>query len=75
MSKRDKLIKKLKNNPSNVRFEVMRNLLLGEGFEERQPKKGSSHYTYTRESKIITLPKHYPVNKLYVKKVLDLLDE
>ena len=73
MSKRDKLLYKLKNNPNNVKFETLQNLLLHLGFRERQPKGGSSHYTYTYEDYIITIPKHKPVNKIYVRKVLEIL--
>lgn len=48
MSQKEKLIEKLKNNSNNVRFEVIQNLLLSLGFEEKQPNTGSSHYTYTK---------------------------
>lgn len=34
MSQKEKLIQKLKNNPNNVRFEVIQNLLLSLGFTE-----------------------------------------
>ncbi|MGV8146769.1 MAG: toxin HicA [Alkaliphilus sp.] len=73
MSKRDKLLYNLKNNPNNVKFETLQNLLLHLGFRERQPKDGSSHFTYTYEDYIITIPKHKPVNKIYVRKVLEIL--
>jgi len=75
MSQRDKLLNKTKNNPNNVKFETLQSLLLYFGFKERQPKSGSSHYTYTYNDYIITIPKHKPVNKIYVKKVLKILSE
>ncbi len=75
MSKRDKLLEKLKNNPTNVRFETIQDLLLHYEFKERQPSGGSSHYTYTYKSTIITIPKHKPLKKLYVTRVLELLEE
>lgn len=75
MSKRDKLLEKLLNNPTNVKFETLQSLLIHFGFVERQPKGGSSHYTYTFKHYIITIPKHKPVNKVYVKRVLELLNE
>lgn len=75
MSNRDKLVDKLKTNPNDVRFETLQSLLLYFGFIERQPKGGSSHFTYTYKNYIITIPKHKPVNKIYVKKVLEILTE
>lgn len=33
MSKKDKLLKELENNPTNVRFEILEKLLLDSGFE------------------------------------------
>lgn len=75
MVKRIKILGKILNNPNNVRFEDMRNLLLYFNFKERQPKGGSSHYTYRNGSQIITLPRHYPLNKVYVKRILKILKE
>ena len=75
MSKRDKLLKSIRNNPANVKFETLQKLLLHFGFKERQPRSGSSHYTYTLNGYIITIPKHKPVNKVYVKQFLKLIDE
>lgn len=75
MTKKDKLINKIRNNPTNVRFETIQTILLDLGFKERQPKGGSSHYTYTLDNFIITVPRHKPVNKAYVKLVISVIDE
>ena len=75
MSKRDKLLLKLRNNPTNAKFETIQSLLLHFGFKERAPRGGSSHYTYTYKGTIITIPKHKPVKAIYIKKVLALLEE
>ena len=75
MSKRDKLLKSIRNNPSNVKFETLQKLLLYYGFTERKPRGGSSHYTYTLNHYILTVPKHKPVNKIYVKLFLKMIDE
>lgn len=74
MSQKEKLIQKLKNNPNNVRFEVIQNLLLSLGFTENQPNTGSSHYTYVKGMNVITIPRHKPLNKIYVKKVIKLIE-
>ncbi len=61
MSKRDKLLKKLRNNPQNVKFETIQKLLLSFGFKERQPKGGSSHYTELVSPIVDKLKKDYVV--------------
>lgn len=74
LSKRDKLLSKIKNNPTNVKFETLQTILLHYGFKERIPKGGSSHYTYILGNLIITIPKQKPVNKIYVKQFLKLIE-
>lgn len=75
MSKRDKLIQKLKRNPNNVRFETVQELLLYFGFKQHQPSGGSSHFTFLYKTTIITIPKHKPLKKIYVKHILEILEE
>ena len=57
MTKKIKLLKRLGNNPKDVKFNEVQKLLKDVGFNERQPKGGSSHYIYYHESldKIVTL--------------------
>ena len=45
VTKKEKLLKKLKNNPRTVKFKEIDKILKDIGFERRQPAKGSSHYT------------------------------
>ena len=75
MSKRDKLMNDIRNNPKNVRFDVLQNLLLGYGFKVSAPGGGSSHYTFSRGIYRITVPKENPVNQVYVKKIIQIIDE
>ena len=51
MSKLEKLLEKIKNNPKSVRFDELDRILTAAGFVRRQPKSGSSHYVYQREEK------------------------
>ncbi|MGQ9533548.1 MAG: toxin HicA [Desulfotomaculales bacterium] len=74
MSVARKLYKRLKANPKHVHFEDLRNLLLRAGFKERSPRGGSSHYTYVKGTKILTVPKTTPVKAVYVRKALKLLE-
>ena len=72
MSKLEKLIQRIKNNPKTVRFEELDKILVDAGYERTQPRGGSSHYTYRKESKVpITIPDHKPyVHEVYVRKVI-----
>lgn len=74
MSKRDKILNDLKNNPSNVRFEVLKNLLESAGYEAYN--NGSSHFQFRKIGKeLITIPFKRPIKAIYVKMVLKALKE
>ena len=74
MSKQEKLLQRLRQNPKNVRFDDLDTLLLGLGFEKRQR---GSHVTYVlKEYGRITIPIRKPfMLPVYVKEVLELLEE
>jgi hypothetical protein len=76
MSKLEKLLDRIRNNPKSVRFEELDSLLTQCEFERRQPRRGSSHYVYRRGSHVIVVAKSKPyVHSKAVKQVLDILDE
>ncbi|MBR3051206.1 MAG: toxin HicA [Selenomonadaceae bacterium] len=72
MSKLEKLLQRIKNNPKTVRFEELDKILSNAGYECAQPGRGSSHYTYRKPSNNpITIPYQRPfVNEVYVRKVI-----
>ncbi len=74
MNKSEKLLKKIRQNPKNVRFKDIDKLLLSLGFEKRQR---GSHATYVLKNQgRITVPFRKPfILPIYVKEVLKLLDE
>ncbi|MDD4171607.1 MAG: toxin HicA [Syntrophomonas sp.] len=75
MSKLEKLLKKIKNNPRQVRFAELDKILLRAGFKRRQPQGGSSHYIYSKGSKQITVPYAQPhIKVIYVERALELLE-
>ena len=75
MSKLEKLLQRIKNNPKTVRFEELDKILTREGYERRQPGGGSSHYTYKKSgNRSLTVPRQTPyVNECYVINVLEEL--
>ena len=71
-----KLLKKILQNPKNVRFEDLDKLLKMFGYDVRQPNKGSSHYIYYKanEKRIITVPHKKPfIKSVYIKEIIKLL--
>jgi len=75
MSKFDKLLQKIRNSPKQVRFEELDKILIRESFTRRQPRKGSSHYTYTKGSVRVTVPYNQPhIGEAYVKLAIKALE-
>ncbi|MBI2329874.1 toxin HicA [Candidatus Daviesbacteria bacterium] len=76
MTKRDKRVKKLFQNPKTVPFKELDKVLQDLGFSQRQPRSGSSHYVYTKGNIQMSVPFRRPfVKEVYVKRVLELLGE
>ena len=75
MSKRTKFVRRMQQNPKAVRFDELCNFLESLGCRRRE---SGSHITFTfpGTGRIITVPRRIPfVLPIYVKNVLDLLDE
>ena len=76
MSKWEKLINRFLSLQSDIRFKEIQKVLEYYGYEMHSPRGGSSHYTFRRQgSHSITIPKHEPIKKVYVKKVRDIVQE
>ncbi len=74
MSKREKRLHKVFQNPKTVSFKELGLVLKGFKFEARQPKSGSSHHIYTKGDIQISVPFKRPyVKEVYVKRVLELI--
>lgn len=73
MTKRDKLRKRLQNNPNNVTFSQVRTLLEQENF--KLVRVTGSHHVFKRDTTVFVVPVHNnKVKAVYVKRVLELLD-
>lgn len=75
MTKREKLLERIRRNPWDVSFEELDKILRQHGFKCRQPSKGSSHYTYIKGDVRLTLPKQNPMRPVYVKMTLRAIEE
>lgn len=75
MSKRDKLRRKLRNNPKGVKYQALETLLSGFGF--RLVRVAGSHHVFRSadDSVTIVIPVHGQAVKIpYVKEAIDQLD-
>lgn len=73
MSKFDKTIERMRNNPRDWSIDDLKKLADRKGIDWRQP--GTSHVTFSHPGAVpLTVPAHKPVKPLYVKRFLDLLD-
>jgi len=74
MSKKEKALLRLRQNPKNIRFDDIVTILLGLGFKKQQDS--SSHARFTLGKYIIDVPRRKPfVKEVYVKLLLRILDE
>ncbi len=77
MTKKDKLIKAMHNNPKDIPFHKIESLLLYYGCQVRQPRGGSSHYIFSHQALdyCLTIPKNRPVKAHYVKNALKMIED
>lgn len=74
MGRKNKLFQKIKNNPKNVKFEILKNLLEDCGY--LGINRGGSHWVFTKDNhKSITIPYKKPIKVIYVKHTINLLEE
>lgn len=77
MGKRETLIASIRNNPKDVAFEDIDNLLKYYGCTVRQKGRGSSHYLYTHpaiQKGVLNIVKDKPIKAIYAKRALDMID-
>ena len=75
MSQWEKLLNKLKNLSPDMRFEELQKILESYGYEMQAPRGGSSHFSFRKKGKaIITIPKHKPIKKVYIKLVKNIVE-
>ena len=76
MSKRQKRLERIRQQPNNVSLDDLRRVLEDYGFEYRQTV--GSHYTFSYvvggQTKLFVVPFRRPVKPVYVKRALKLID-
>lgn len=75
MSKWEKLLQKLKKLSPDLRFAELQKILENYGYTLEAPKSGSSHMSFRKKGKpVITIPKHKPIKKIYIKLAKDVIE-
>ena len=75
MSQWDKLLKRVLELDSDIRFEELKKILEKYGYTCNAPKSGSSHYTFRKVGcNPITIPRHKPIKKVYIEMVRDIVE-
>ena len=76
MSQWDKLLEKILSMSNDMRFSELKKVLEEYGYTMYAPKSGSSHYTFRKPGcDPITIPKHEPIKKIYVKMVKEIVEK
>jgi predicted RNA binding protein YcfA (HicA-like mRNA interferase family) len=77
MSKRQKRLEHIRQNPNNVSLTDLRTVLEDYGFEYK--KTVGSHYTFTYEldgeTRLFVVPFRRPVKPIYIKQALKIIDQ
>ncbi|MGN0442184.1 MAG: type II toxin-antitoxin system HicA family toxin [Acutalibacteraceae bacterium] len=69
------MINKICSLSQDIRFDELRKILESYGYTMFAPKSGSSHYTFRKDGcSPITIPKHKPIKKIYVKMVKAIIE-
>ena len=77
MSKREKRLLRIQQNPNNVSINDLEQLMLDYGIEQSRSSKGSHrHYSYIVSGIIhnLVIPAAKPVKKIYVQQVLEAIE-
>ncbi len=75
MSKIEKIIEKMRNNPLDWRVEDIEKVASHYGFAKRTTSGSHATFSHKKLIHIITIPARRPIKPVYVKNFLKLIDE
>ena len=74
MTKADKILERMRNNPRDWSIEDLKTLAARHGVDWRQP--GTSHVTFSRAGAApLTVPAHKPIKPIYVSRFVAMIDD
>jgi predicted RNA binding protein YcfA (HicA-like mRNA interferase family) len=74
MSKADKTLEKMRNNPRDWQLAHLEIVAGRFGITVRRGKGSHVSFTHSKWIEILTVPAHRPVKPIYVKKFVSLID-
>lgn len=75
MTKMDKTLEKMKNNPRDWQMGDLEVIASRFGITVRRGKGSHVSFTHPKWVEIITIPAHRPVKPIYIKKFVSLIDK
>ncbi|RLA72391.1 MAG: type II toxin-antitoxin system HicA family toxin [Epsilonproteobacteria bacterium] len=75
MSKIEKLIKKLRNNPKDTNINTIKKILDKYELEYIWGKGDHLNVKHPLADYILTIPAHKPIKPIYIMKLLQMIDE
>ena len=73
MSKHEKLLQKMRNNPRDWSIDDLIVVANRYGFAYRQP--GTSHVTFSNGKQRLTVPSHKPIKPIYVQQFVAMIEQ
>ena len=71
----EKLLERIGNLSNDLRFDELRKVLEAYGYTMRQPRRGSSHFTFRKPGCMpITIPRQEPIKRTYVILVREVVE-
>jgi len=76
MSKADKILSRMRNNPRDWRIEDLERVASWLNMQMHRPASGSSHVIFSHPSTdlVASVPDHRPIKPRYVRNFLALVD-
>lgn len=72
MSKADKILEQMQNNPRDWRIESLKTVAAAHNIAWRQ--RGTSHVVFVRpDGQTLPVPAHRPIKPIYIKKFIDFV--
>jgi len=75
MSKFEKMIQKMRNNPKDWKLDTLESL--AKRFDIQIRKSGGSHvvFMHTKSNVVVTVPAKRPIKAVYINQFLALIDD
>ena len=74
MSKADKLLAKMRNNPRDWRLDELRTVATKFGFKERDAKGSHVVFGHASLAMALTVPAKRPIKPIYIRKLIEMID-